>query len=59
MTRARCTQGRRRIGVWLIGSKGRVAITTIVGLVALHGFVPQFQMLQQWLGEAHPANGQK
>ncbi len=35
MTRAPCTQGRRRIGIWLIGSKGGVAITTIVGLVAL------------------------
>ena len=34
MTRAPCTQGRRRIGIWLIGSKGGVAITTIVGLVA-------------------------
>ena len=30
-----CTHGRRRIGIWLIGSKGGVAITTIVGLVAL------------------------
>ncbi len=35
MTRAPCTQGRQRIGVWLIGSKGGVAITTIVGLLAL------------------------
>ena len=35
MTRAPCTHGRRRIGIWLIGSKGGVAITTIVGLVAL------------------------
>ena len=26
---------KRRIGIWLIGSKGGVAITTIVGLVAL------------------------
>ena len=35
MTRAPCTQGRERIGIWLIGSKGGVAITTIVGLLAL------------------------
>ena len=34
MTRAPCTQVGA-IGVWLIGSKGGVAITTIVGLVAL------------------------
>jgi myo-inositol-1-phosphate synthase len=34
MTRAPCTHGRR-IGIWLIGSKGGVAITTIVGLIAL------------------------
>ncbi len=35
MTRAPCTQGRRRIGIWLIGIKGGVASATIVGLLAL------------------------
>ena len=32
---------KRRIGIWLIGSKGGVATTTIVGLIALKkGLVP-------------------
>ena len=46
---------RRRIGIWIIGAKGGVSTTVIVGLIALkkgltknHGLVaalPQFQHL--------------
>src|SRR5271166_4307357 len=39
---------KRRIGIWLIGSKGGVAITTIVGLAALKkGLVATTGMVSQ------------
>ena len=43
-----------RIGIWLIGSKGGVAITTIVGLVALkHGLVASTGLVSQLVEFAH------
>ena len=43
-----------RIGIWLIGSKGGVAITTIVGLVALKkGLVASTGLVSQLVEFAH------